>query len=197
MSGLAAVLAGHEPAGVYRWHAAFDVPEVRHTVEQTDHRFGYVDGWVAGTKAEVLAAIGEALGFPDTYGQNLDALEDSLRADGIPIELDGLERWQIGERLLRARLQSQEIPAIERAGFMRQISAKIRENVDEIARVISEEQGKVLDLARVEAAFTAAYLDYMAEWARRIEGEIITSDRANEQIFLLRKPLGVVAGILP
>ena len=42
-------------------------------------------------------------------------LEDSLRADGIPIELDGLERWQIGERLLRARLQSQEIPAIERA----------------------------------------------------------------------------------
>lgn len=79
MSGLAAVLAGHEPAGVYRWHAAFAVPEVRHTVEQTDHRFGYVDGWVAGTKAEVLAAIGEALGFPATYGRNLDALEDSLR----------------------------------------------------------------------------------------------------------------------
>lgn len=45
--------------------------------------------------------------------------------------------------------------------------------------------------------FTADYLDYMAEWARRIEGEVITSDRANEQIFLLRKPLGVVAGILP
>ncbi|MNM75591.1 Lactaldehyde dehydrogenase [compost metagenome] len=37
----------------------------------------------------------------------------------------------------------------------------------------------------------------MAEWARRIEGEIITSDRPNENIFLFRKPLGVVAGILP
>ncbi len=45
--------------------------------------------------------------------------------------------------------------------------------------------------------FTADYLDYMAEWARRIEGEIITSDRPNEQIFLQRKPVGVVAGILP
>ncbi|PXX49090.1 lactaldehyde dehydrogenase/glycolaldehyde dehydrogenase [Aquitalea magnusonii] len=45
--------------------------------------------------------------------------------------------------------------------------------------------------------FTADYLDYMAEWARRIEGEVISSDRAGEQIFLLRKPLGVVAGILP
>src|SRR5689334_4775211 len=56
---------------------------------------------------------------------------------------------------------------------------------------------KVLDLARVEAAFTADYIDYMAEWARRIEGEIIPSDRPGEQIFLFRQPLGVVAGILP
>ena len=54
-----------------------------------------------------------------------------------------------------------------------------------------------MPLARVEAAFTADYIDYMAEWARRIEGEIIQSDRANESIFLFRQPLGVVAGILP
>jgi len=37
----------------------------------------------------------------------------------------------------------------------------------------------------------------MAEWARRIEGEIIESDRPGESIFLLRQPIGVVAGILP
>lgn len=37
----------------------------------------------------------------------------------------------------------------------------------------------------------------MAEWARRIEGEFIPSDRPNENIFLFRKPIGVVAGILP
>lgn len=97
----------------------------------------------------------------------------------------------------RAQKGWERLPAIERAGFLRQVSARIRENADEIARVISEEQGKILSLATVEAHFTANYIDYMAEWARRIEGEIVQSDRAGENIFLFRKPLGVVAGILP
>ena len=73
-------------------------------------------------------------------------------------------------------------PAIERAQFLRRIAARLRENVARIARTITEEQGKVLGLAEVEVNFTADYLDYMAEWARRIEGEVISSDRANEQI---------------
>ncbi|OJX15997.1 MAG: aldehyde dehydrogenase [Devosia sp. 67-54] len=86
---------------------------------------------------------------------------------------------------------------IERASLLRQVAARIRANTDEIARAISEEQGKILGLAKVEANFTADYIDYMAEWARRIEGEIIPSDRRNETIFLHRQPIGVVAGILP
>jgi len=97
----------------------------------------------------------------------------------------------------RAQPAWEKLPAINRAGFLRQISARIRENADEIARVISEEQGKILGLATVEAHFTANYIDYMAEWARRIEGEIVQSDRPGESIFLFRQPLGVVAGILP
>ena len=88
-------------------------------------------------------------------------------------------------------------PAIERAGYLRRIAGKLRENVAHLARTITLEQGKISALAEVEVNFTADYLDYMAEWARRIEGEIITSDRAGENIFLFRKPLGVVAGILP
>lgn len=88
-------------------------------------------------------------------------------------------------------------PAVERAQYLRRTAARIRDNAAAIARTITEEQGKVLGLAEVEVNFTADYLDYMAEWARRIEGEVITSDRAGEQIFMLRKPLGVVAGILP
>ncbi|MET0542592.1 MAG: aldehyde dehydrogenase, partial [Variovorax sp.] len=59
------------------------------------------------------------------------------------------------------------------------------------------EQGKVPELAAVEIEFAASYIDYMAEWARRIEGEIVTSDRPGEQILVYRKPIGVVAGILP
>ncbi|HEY0297406.1 MAG TPA: aldehyde dehydrogenase [Bordetella sp.] len=87
--------------------------------------------------------------------------------------------------------------AIERAGHLRRIAAKLREHAPRLARAITQEQGKILGLAEVEVHFTADYMDYMAEWARRLEGEIITSDRPDESIFLLRKPLGVVAGILP
>jgi len=90
-----------------------------------------------------------------------------------------------------------KLPAIQRATYLRAISAKVRQHVERIARIITSEQGKTLELARVEVAFTADYIDYMAEWGRRIEGEVITSDRAGETIFMLRKPLGVVAGILP
>ena len=88
-------------------------------------------------------------------------------------------------------------PAIERAGYLRQIATKVRANAERLARIITREQGKVPALARVEVDFTADYLDYMAEWARRLEGEVLTSDRVNEHVFLLRKPLGVVVGILP
>lgn len=88
-------------------------------------------------------------------------------------------------------------PAIERAKVLREIAGKIRQSAEPIARIITEEQGKPLNLARVEVSFTADYMDYMAEWARRMEGEILESDRAGETIFLFRQPIGVIGGILP
>jgi lactaldehyde dehydrogenase/glycolaldehyde dehydrogenase len=88
-------------------------------------------------------------------------------------------------------------PAIERAKGLRALAERIRRNTDPIARVITEEQGKILSLARAEVASTADYMDYMAEWARRIEGEILESDRVGETILLFRQPIGVVGGILP
>lgn len=90
-----------------------------------------------------------------------------------------------------------KLPAIERAGYLRKIAQKIRDNADMLAYTITQEQGKVLGLAMVEVNFTADYMDYMAEWARRYEGEIIQSDRPNENIFLFKLPIGVAAGILP
>jgi lactaldehyde dehydrogenase / glycolaldehyde dehydrogenase len=96
-----------------------------------------------------------------------------------------------------AQLAWAKTPAIQRAAALRKISAKVREHRERLARVITQEQGKVLSLAQTEVDFTADYIDYMAEWARRLEGEVLTSDRAGESIFLLRKPIGVIAGILP
>lgn len=89
------------------------------------------------------------------------------------------------------------LPAIQRAGHLREIADAIRQNKSALARTITEEQGKILSLAEVEVDFSAAYLDYMAEFARRYEGEIIQSDRPKENIFLFKMPIGVIAGILP
>jgi lactaldehyde dehydrogenase/glycolaldehyde dehydrogenase len=97
----------------------------------------------------------------------------------------------------RAQPAWEKLPAIERAAYLRLIANKLRDNKERLARTITSEQGKVIELARVEVDFTANYIDYMAEWARRIEGEIIQSDRPGETIYLYRKPIGVVAGILP
>ena len=97
----------------------------------------------------------------------------------------------------QAQLAWEKLPAIERAGYLRKIASGIRERSEEIARTISAEMGKVLPLARVEVNFTADYMDYMAEWARRYEGEIVQSDRPNEHIFIYKKPIGVTTGILP
>ena len=49
----------------------------------------------------------------------------------------------------------------------------------------------------MEVSFTADYLDYMAEWARRYEGEIVQSDRPGENILVFKRALGVTTGILP
>ena len=78
MSGLAAVLAGHHEPGVFRWHAAFDVEDVRHSVEHAGWRFGYVDGWTGESESDFHAALAATFGFPDWYGGNLDALWDCL-----------------------------------------------------------------------------------------------------------------------
>lgn len=89
------------------------------------------------------------------------------------------------------------MPANERGQYLRKIAKGLRDNLPRLAQVIATEQGKVLPLAEMEVALSAEYLEYNAEWARRIEGEIITSDRPNENILLFRRPMGVVGGILP
>lgn len=90
-----------------------------------------------------------------------------------------------------------KLPAIERAGYLTKIAAELRNHVDRFADYLVREQGKARGLATVEVNFTADYLDYMAGFARRIEGEVIPSDRPNESIFLTYQPIGVVGGILP
>jgi lactaldehyde dehydrogenase/glycolaldehyde dehydrogenase len=91
----------------------------------------------------------------------------------------------------------EKLPAIQRAGYLTKIAGGIRAREKELTDIIVSEGGKTQGLANVEVLFTADYLEYMAGWARRYEGEIIPSDRPHESIFLFKKAIGVTTGILP
>ena len=141
----------------------------------------YIDGqWVEGS-GRTIEVLNPATDKP------IAAVPDGGAAD--------VERAVAAAK--RAQPAWERLPAIQRAKYIWDIAAKIRANAGRLAKTIVLEQGKVPELAAVEVEFTASYLDYMAEWARRIEGEIVSSDRPGEQIFVFRKPIGVVAGILP
>lgn len=86
---------------------------------------------------------------------------------------------------------------LERAKTMHRIAALIRENAEELARLVVREQGKPITEARGEVGGAAEFFTYFAEFARRIQGEILPSDLPDEQIWIQRVPVGVVVGIIP
>ena len=97
----------------------------------------------------------------------------------------------------RAQKSWADTPACERAVYLQKIAAGIRKRNDEFVEILMREQGKTKAWAQTEVGATAAYFDYMASFARHIEGEVIPSDRRGETIILTRRPIGVAAGILP
>jgi hypothetical protein len=78
MSGLAALLAGHDRPDLYQWHSAAHVPDVEHAVEHAGWKFVYLDGWTIEDKQSFLKAVSAAFAFPDHFGVNFDALSDCL-----------------------------------------------------------------------------------------------------------------------
>lgn len=96
-----------------------------------------------------------------------------------------------------AQKEWKKLPAIQRAKYLHKFADLLRENCETMATIMAEEQGKTMPLSRTEVVLSADYLDYMAEFARRYEGEILQSDRPNENILVYKQPIGVVAGILP
>lgn len=97
----------------------------------------------------------------------------------------------------KAQTEWEKTPAVVRGSYLIKIAEGIRKREKELTDIIVREGGKTQALAQVEVLFTADYLEYMAGWARRYEGEIIQSDRPNESIFLFKKAIGVTTGILP
>lgn len=89
------------------------------------------------------------------------------------------------------------MPAHGRSQLMRKVYDGILANVDRLARVLTEEQGKPLAEAKGEIINGAEYLNWYAEEARRVYGETIPSSSPQTRIWVLRQPVGVVAAITP
>ena len=90
-----------------------------------------------------------------------------------------------------------KLPAIQRANYLMELAGLVRENRELFARTNTEEMGKPLAQSMDEAGWLGDYIQYFAAMARHIKGEIIPSDRPNENILLYKMPIGVVAGIMP
>ncbi|MBQ9387029.1 MAG: aldehyde dehydrogenase [Lachnospiraceae bacterium] len=90
-----------------------------------------------------------------------------------------------------------KLPAMTRANYLMELAGLVRENRELFARTNTEEMGKPLAQSMDEAGWLGDYIQYFAAMARHIKGEIIPSDRPNENILLYKMPIGVVAGIMP
>jgi lactaldehyde dehydrogenase / glycolaldehyde dehydrogenase len=97
----------------------------------------------------------------------------------------------------RAQRDWARLPAIERAQYLRRLADTLVSNAPAIGLALASESGKSLADATNEAIYAAEITRYHAEWARRIEGEVIPSDNADETMLLQREPIGVVACLIP
>lgn len=95
----------------------------------------------------------------------------------------------------KAQKEWKKKPARERADLMYKFSNEIKANSEYLAQLIVKEQGKLLKVARFEVAVASSFIEYACEGARRIEGDIIPSDNANEQIWIQKVPRGVIVAI--
>ncbi|HWK40068.1 MAG TPA: aldehyde dehydrogenase family protein, partial [Hyphomicrobium sp.] len=87
--------------------------------------------------------------------------------------------------------------AKERSRIIRRWYELIVENADELALLLSKEQGKPLPEARSEIIYGAAYVELFAEEAKRIYGEIIPTHKQDARVFVIKQPVGVVGAITP
>ena len=90
-----------------------------------------------------------------------------------------------------------DVPAHERAVVMRRAAALLRERSTGIAEMLTLEQGKPLAEARSEVTYGAAFVEWFAEEAKRVNGETIPAPTADKRLLVIKQPVGVVAAITP
>ena len=88
-------------------------------------------------------------------------------------------------------------PAKQRGQILRKWYELMMANQEDLARIMTAEQGKPLTESRGEVAYGASFVEFFAEEARRVYGETIPSPWPNARIVVIKQPVGVVAAITP
>ncbi len=142
----------------------------------------FIDGeWTAGTSGKSEPIINPATGQPlaRLAHAGRDDLDRALAAAD-----KGFRQWKA-------------VSPFERYKVLRKAANLMRERVDEIATLMTQEQGKPLAEAKMETAAAADVIDWFAEEARRTYGQIIPARTEGVSQLAIKEPVGVVAAFTP
>ena len=113
MSGLAALLAGHNPPDMYQWHNAAHVPDIEHAVEHAGWKFVYLDGWTVEDKESFLKATAAAFKHIGLYAyRRLTVLRLAALAPTVLEETEMLEQLRALEHGIRIRVVQTDLDSI-------------------------------------------------------------------------------------
>ena len=87
--------------------------------------------------------------------------------------------------------------AKERGAILRKWFELMMANQDDLGRILTMEQGKPLAEAKGEIAYGASFIEWFADEARRLYGDIVPGHQKDKRIFVMKQPIGVVAAITP
>ena len=104
--------------------------------------------------------------------------------EAIEFAANAMKSWQV-------------VPAPERSRLLRRWFDLMIENAEDLAAILTAEQGKPLGEARGEILYGASYVEWFAEESKRACGDIIPSPSADRRIVILKEPVGVCAAITP
>jgi len=142
----------------------------------------YVDGqWIDAASKKTLAVTNPASG---------------ARLGSVP-DLGAAETRRAIEAAARAWPAWREKTAKERAAVLRKWFELMMANQEDLAQILTAEQGKPLAEARGEIAYGASFIEWFAEEAKRAYGDTIPSPWADKRIVVLKQPIGVCALITP
>lgn len=128
-------------------------------------------------------------------------IEVTNPATGVVIgSIPSLGQRETAEAIKSAEIAQKEwakTPAKQRGQIMRRWFDLIVKHQDDLARIMTAEQGKPFAEAKGEVTYGASFVEFFAEEARRIYGETVPSPWPNGRIVVIRQPVGVVAAITP